>query len=147
MLTREQWDALVKEARLKARPVTQALLTRYFFGVMQPDGICCLFEPLDLDYAGMIRLLQKTKEVILGFPPSIVNALGAERICGCNRRQTPTLLTREEVIEHVEVILDICQHDKIVVVGWGTGTGTDVLSVPRQQAAHYLRRRMNFHCN
>ncbi len=145
MFTREQWEALVELVRLKAGPVTQALLTRYFFGVMQPDGICCLFEPLDLDYAGMIRLLQKTEEVILGFPPSIVNALGAERICGCERRSEPTVLTAAEVAEHVEIILDALQPDKIVVVGWDTGT--DVRREPRQQAAHYLRRRMNFYCN
>lgn len=145
MLTREQWDALVKEARLKAGGVRNPIILRYFFGVMNQEGMCRVFELLDLEFSGILRLLDATDELVVAFPASIVNALGAERICGCNRRQTPTLLTREEVIEHVEVILDRCQPDKIVVVGWDMRT--DVLSVPRQQAAHYLRRRMNFHCN
>lgn len=145
MLTREQWDALVKRARLKAGGVNDPLISRYFFGVMNEEGVCRLFELLDLGFLDILHLLEETDELVVAFPTSIVNALGAERICGCDRRETPTLLTRKEVVEHVEVILDRRQPDKIVVVEWGART--DVLSVPRRLASHYLRRRMRFHDN
>ncbi len=142
MLTREQWDALVKRAGLKAGAVKNPLLTRCFFGVMQQDGVCCLFEPLDVDLAGIVRLLQATSELIVAFEPRVVNILGAERICGCERRPTPTLLTPKEVAAHVNVILDPTQLDQIVVVEWETRER--MLSITRSQVPHYLRRRQKF---
>ncbi len=142
MLTREQWDALVKQVGLKAGMVKNPLLTRCFFGIMQQDGVCCLFEPLDVDLAGIVRLLQATSELIVAFEPRVVNILGAGRICGCERRPTPTLLTPEEVITHVDAILDRTQPDPIVVVEWETRES--MLSVTRSLVPHYLRRRLKF---
>ncbi len=138
-MTRADWQRLVEPAQLKFRDTQEAFLCGYFFGVLHPDGTCSLFDILHLTFEDLVRLAATSFKPLVGFHPGLMNSLGVARICGVEKRPQPTFLSFEEVLAHVDVIIDATQPDKIVGIEWGVRK--NLLSVPRERVTEFLRRR------
>ncbi|MBP6944881.1 hypothetical protein KBB85_02555 [Patescibacteria group bacterium] len=105
-MTRAEWDVLVQRANLKSAVGEHPLFSRYFFGILNEDGTCSLFEILDLNIDGVLRILEATHKVVVGFRPGMVRYVGHTRIREIEKRPEPIMLTAAEVAAYVDLIID-----------------------------------------